>query len=107
MQKRGLAALDKEGYSFLTEKGIGPRYAAINTQVYADDLQSSEASAKALQNKADIVSAWCLFTGINISYDKLRTFGVHWGVHKGDNPPLTIQIGKWEEMQVGMKSDGT
>ena len=139
--ERGLAALDKEGYSFQTQKGIGqgdmpsPLFwvAVLDTllstlrsmpsgfrvqdmngntypaddMAYADDLQSSEASSKALQDKADIVSAWCIFTGINISYDKLRTYGVHWGIHRGENPPLTIHIDNWEKMEVEMKMDGT
>ena len=39
---------------------------------YADDLQSMEASAEALQFKADVVSGWCLYTGIKISKSKMR-----------------------------------
>ena len=64
-------------------------------QGYADDLQSLEASAIALQNKSNIVSAWCIYTGIKISDTKMRTFGTHWGIHKGNNPTLKIYAKGW------------
>jgi hypothetical protein len=55
-------------------------------QGYADDLQSLEASAIALQSKANIVSAWCIYTGIKISDTKMRTFGTHWGILQRKEP---------------------
>ena len=74
---------------------------------FADDLQSLESSAKALQEKADMVSAWCICTGIEMSRDKMRTFGAHWGVFKGDNPKLIVHTKGWTSEEVDMKRDGT
>ena len=74
---------------------------------YADDLQSIEAAAAALQTKANIVSGWCQYTGIEISKSKMRTFGAHWGVYKGKNPPLVIHGAAWTPTEVPMKMDGT
>ena len=70
---------------------------------YADDLQSIEASHRALQDKANMVSAWCIYTGIQISHTKMRTFGTHWGVHKGGNPELLIYTKGWKPIKVEMK----
>ena len=66
-----------------------------------------EASAATLQTKADVVSGWCQFTGIEISQSKMRTFGTHWGENKGQNPPLVIHGKGWEKTEVPMKMDGT
>ena len=43
---------------------------------FADDVLSIESTMAALQTKAHLISAWCILTGIEISYTKLRTF---WG----------------------------
>ena len=74
---------------------------------FADDLQSLEASAVALQNKSNLVSAWCIYTGIQISSTKMRTFGSHWGIHKGGNPKLITYTKGWVPTEVEMKMDGT
>ena len=74
---------------------------------YADDLQSLEASAIALQSKSDLVSAWCIYTGIQISSTKMRTYGSHWGIHKGGNPKLITYTKGWIPTEVEMKMDGT
>ena len=54
-----------------------------------------------------MVSGWCQYTGIEISKTKMRTFGTHWGVCKGENPPLLIHGANWEKTEVPMKMDGT
>ena len=61
---------------------------------------------EALQAKAKIISAWCLFTGIEISYTKLRTFGVHWGIWRKD-PPLIVFGKGWVPRSITMLRDGT
>ena len=93
-----MSALRNIPSSFRVQDLDGNTYPA-EEMGYADDLQSMEASAAALQTKADVVSGWCQFTGIEISQSKMRTFGTHWGVYKGQNPPLV--------MEVPMKMDGT
>ena len=37
----------------------------------------------------------------------MRTFGTHWGIHKGGNPTLKIYTKGWIPKEVEMKSDGT
>ena len=37
----------------------------------------------------------------------MRTFGTHWGIHKGSNPTLKIYSQGWIPTEVEMKSDGT
>ena len=54
----------------------------VETIAFADDLLSIEATAESLKKKADIISAWCILSGIEISHTKLRTFGIHWGISK-------------------------
>jgi hypothetical protein len=79
-----LSALRKRPSGFRVQDMDGNTYPA-EEMAYADDLQSMGASAAALQTKADIVSGWCQYTGIEISKTKMRTFGSHWGVFKGQN----------------------
>ncbi len=55
----------------------------MNEVAFADDLQTVAATAEELQNKADVVSGWCQLTSIKISHGKMRTYGVHWGAHRG------------------------
>jgi hypothetical protein len=101
-----LSALRKIPSSFRVQDLDGNTYPA-EEMAFADDLQSMEASAKALQTKADVVSGWCQYTGIEISKTKMRTFGTHWGVYKRKNPPPLIHGKKWEKTEVPMKMDGT
>ena len=73
---------------------------------FADDLISIAATAKALQDKADIVSAWCLYTGLKISHGKLRTFGIKWGADQTASPPLIIRGPDWSPTEVPICKDG-
>ena len=77
-----LSALRDKPSGFRVQDLDGNTYPAEDMG-YADDLQSIEAEAAALQTKANIVSGWCQYTGIEISKSKMRTFGAHWGVFKG------------------------
>ena len=77
----------------------------VETIAFADDLLSIESTMGALQEKADIISAWCVLTGIEISVKKLRTFGVHWGVWKKDNP-LLVHTKGWTPMEIKIREDG-
>ncbi len=79
---------------------------AVESIAFADDVLSIESTMAALQAKAHLISAWCILTGIEISYTKLRTFGVHWGVHKVD-PPLLVHSSGWIRRAIVTKNDGT
>ena len=78
----------------------------METIAFADDLLSIKSTVGALQEKADIISAWCVLTGIEISVKNLRTFGVHWGVWKKDNP-LLVHTKGWTPMEIKILGDGT
>ena len=78
----------------------------VETIAFADDLLSIESTMEALQAKADIISAWCLLTGIEISVKKLRTFGVHWGIWRKDNP-LLVHTKGWTPMEIKVRNDGS
>ncbi len=78
----------------------------VESIAFADDVLSIESTMAALQAKAHLISAWCILTGIEISYTKLRTFGVHWGVQKSD-PPLLVHSAGWIRRNILTKHDGT
>ena len=78
----------------------------METIAFADDLLSIESTMEALQAKAHLISAWCILTGIEISYTKLRTFGIHWGPRKKNNP-LIVHSKEWAPSKVPMLDDGT
>ena len=79
----------------------------VNDVAYADDIFSFQGTLQALQRKADIISAFCIVAGIQISVTKLRAFAVVWGngnQHTTDQ--IMIHMGKWIPTQISMKSDG-
>jgi hypothetical protein len=45
---------------------------------YADDLISLTSRLEGLQQKADVVCAFCLVFGLEIAVSKLRAYKVHW-----------------------------
>ena len=73
---------------------------------YADDLISAEVSLMDLQEKADIVSGWCLIMGVKISHAKFRTFGMQWGTKRKVTGKLIIHTEGWTEVLVDVRSDG-
>ncbi len=96
-----LSVLRKHKSEFKTQDLMGRSY-PVEKIAYADDLLSIEATIEALQAKAHLISAWCIFTGIEISYTKLRSFGVHWGVPRKD-PPLIVHSKGWAPRSISMK----
>jgi hypothetical protein len=78
----------------------------VETIAFADDVLSIESTMAALQAKAHLISAWCILTGIEISFTKLRTFGIHWGVRKRD-PQLVVHGVGWCRREIITKADGT
>jgi hypothetical protein len=57
----------------------GGRNHELPDEAYADDLFSIQSSLVALQRKADIVSAFCLFSEVKLSHAKFRAFSPNWG----------------------------
>ena len=53
-------------------RAAGPDVYRAEETSYADDLESISNSAEHLQEKAGIVSAFCVLTGLQLSHGKLR-----------------------------------
>ncbi len=49
---------------------------------FADDLISVTGTLKGLQEKAIVMSGWCLLTGVEVAIRKFRTFTMEWGVKR-------------------------
>ncbi len=79
---------------------------ACNDVAYADDLVSVVASPELLQKKADVMSAWSLLSNVKLNVNKLRTFGILWGVDKQATSTLKIHGEGWTEVLVDINHDG-
>ena len=79
-------------------------YSATET-AYVDDLMSGTLTAVAMQRKADIVSAFCLITGISISMDKLRRVLHDWQPkeHSITTPDMLIHTYGWTPQAIPTK----
>ena len=62
----------------------------VKDVAFADDLISVTGSMEKLQEKADVMAAWCLVSGVEIAVKKLRTFGKEWGIKKGGGRTVEI-----------------
>jgi hypothetical protein len=87
---------------------IACQVAVCSDVAYADDLVSIVATPEKLQAKADVMSAWCLLSNVNMNVGKLRTFGILWGVDKGSCQKLAINgDGEgWSKVLVDINHDG-
>ena len=64
----------------------------VKDVAFADDLISVTGNLEGLQQKADVMGAWCVITGVEIATKKLRTFGKEWGMKKVEGRPKHIEI---------------
>ena len=72
---------------------------------YADDLLSYANNAQELQRKADIVSAFCLVMGLQISSTKLRRFVlVHSGLEEANS--TIIHHNEWTSEEIQVQKEG-
>ena len=63
---------------------------------YMDDLLTLAHSQATLQQKADIVSAFCIIFGVDIAVTKLRSYVCQWSPQPlPDNLSIIIHTGKW------------
>ena len=66
---------------------------AVPDIAYVDDAISITGTFDALQEKADVMSAFALAINIELSLKKLRTFAVQWGNHfRPDHTHLTVHV---------------
>ena len=78
----------------------------VSDIAYADDLVSVCASHIVLQEKADIMSVWCLTSGIKMNTSKPRTFRMSWGADRTTSEPLKIHGENWSKILVAINHDG-
>ena len=82
-------AMVRSGFKVLDLSSLAVEVSDI---AYADDLVSVCASPVVLQEKADIMSAWCLTSGVKMNTSKLRTFGMSWGADRTTTEALKIHL---------------
>ena len=78
----------------------------VEDVAFADDLISITGSLVELQRKADIISGWCLMTGLKVAAKKLRTFGIQWGVKKEEKMSLWLTEDINSRTEVEVKAEG-
>ena len=83
---------DVDGGDFYVQ-GLDQVSCAVPDIAYVDDAISITGTFKALQTKADIMSAFALVVNIELSLKKLRTFAVQWGnPHRPDHSHLKVHV---------------
>jgi hypothetical protein len=97
-----LARIDS-GFKVQDDEGMTTM---VKDVAFADDLVSVTGTIEELQNKADVISGWCLMTGIKIATKKLRTFGIQWGVKKSVERHIVLTEGPGIRTTVEVKEDG-
>jgi hypothetical protein len=78
----------------------------VKDVAFADHLISVTGSMEKLQEKADVMAAWCLVSGVEIAVKKLRTFGKEWGVKKEGEKTVEILQRDGKKKSVEVKDDG-
>eukprot|EP01036_Dinobryon_divergens_P062140 gene62140-biopygen47474 len=75
---------------------------------FADDMESTSATNKGMQEKANVVSAFCLIFGLRISPSKLRRYFQDWScnVEPTELCPMTVYTKGWTPSTVDIEVDG-
>ena len=73
---------------------------------YADDLVSVVSSFETLQAKADIMSAWCLLSNVQMNTTKFRTFCLLGEAGKDSSDQLIKHGENWKEIVISVNHDG-
>ena len=71
---------------------------------YADDLESICSSPQELQAKADIVSAFCILAGLQLSHSKLRRVMQAHIPQDTPHTPLVVHVLPWTPKQVSVNT---
>ena len=105
-----LLALHRDSVSSTTTRlvrgGGNSSYAAHET-AYADDLHAGSYTIADIQRKADIVSAFCIIMGLQLSVGKLRRFV--WAATGGSNvtfPDMIIRGFNWTANPIPAQTEG-
>ena len=102
-----LTALSKVRGGIITCTRHG--YVAESQDVaFADDLVSVQGDLQSLQEKADLVSAFCVWSGLTLAVDKFRAFAINWGNENIDmGTDIVIHTKGWVPMTVPLKTNGS
>eukprot|EP01036_Dinobryon_divergens_P061913 gene61913-biopygen32964 len=75
---------------------------------FADDMESTSATNSGMQDKANVVSAFCLIFGLRISPSKLRRYFQDWSnnVGQGELKKMTVFTKDWTPNTVEIEVDG-
>ena len=105
-----ITALATETDDAFFVKGTDNLLRRAQNNAFADDMLSFAATLKGLQRKADIVSAFSIIFGMDISLPKLRlhhfNFSAH-ELHVADPTHLIVHTGVWEPQEVAFREDST
>ena len=86
------ALADVQGGGFFVQD-LAQVSSAVPDIAYVDDAISITGTFDALQEKADVMSAFALLINIELSLKKLRTFAVQWGNQfRPDHTHLTVHV---------------
>ena len=91
---KALRALDTKSNQKAYYRANGPYLYPSEETAFADDAESICSSAEHLQTKADLVSAFCILAGLQLSHDKLRRV-LHSTIHTNNTVPLTVYTHPW------------
>jgi hypothetical protein len=102
-----LDALEEVGGETYTQSTRGINSKASDS-AYADDLFTKKARMAALQQQADVISAFCIVFGIRLSLAKFRSFVLTWGNERRlEDCTLQIHEAGWVPRSVEVLRDGT
>ena len=88
-------------------RGSGNSSYAAHETAYADDLHAGGYTAADIQRKADIVSAFCVVMGLEISVNKLRRFvWAATGGNKASFPDMIIRGINWTATPIPAQTEG-
>jgi hypothetical protein len=80
----------------------------VKDMAFADDLMSPSRTLPGIQQKANIVSAFCLIFGLQMMPKKLRAFRMDFSELKDRRPAeeLTVHLKGWEPHPIPIRTDG-
>ena len=98
-----LVALSHVKEDIILLPGLPEKLIFVHDPAYIDDLITQSATLELLQQKADIISAFCIIFGLDIALKKLRSYVANWSatditinrtlqVHSGDCIAQAVQL---------------
>ena len=90
--------------SFPTHDGLAVEQ---ESSAFVDDLTSFMGTYEGIQTEADIISAFCIIFGIEISITKLRAARLQWGnAHLPGKDHILVHTAGWIPHEIKLENDG-